>query len=162
MNKQEKLIWTAGFIDADGTITIKRTLRNGKYYHLPYISCGQSVKSGKKEAIEILKELFGGSIYEFETKSTSRRLNVYQWCITSKTAYECAKTLQKYLIVKKKQSKVLTEFYKIFIVNGGKNLTDQDRIDRDEYYYKMRELNFRGKARLQRLSEKTPKGEATV
>lgn len=154
-----KLIWAAGFMDGEGTITIKRVKRgkNGKLYHLPYISCAQVTKPNNVKALMVLQELFGGSLSTFIQKPKyGDRIDTTTWNVTSKKALECAQKLLPHLIIKNRQAELLIEFTELF-VRGGKRtwLTDKERMEREVHFYKMRDLNVKGKLRLQRLNEET-------
>lgn len=161
-----ELIWSAGFMDGEGTITIKRVRRgnDGKLYHLPYISCGQVNKPDNLEALKKLQKLFGGSITHYIQKPKHRDwIDTITWNVTSKLALSCAEKLSPYLVIKNKQAKLLIDFAKLFIRNGLKTwLTESERDEREVYFWKMRDLNVKGKIRLQRLSEKTAKADAIV
>lgn len=154
-----KIIWAAGFIDGEGTITIKRIKRKGFIYHQPYITCSQTTRG--KECIEILKELFGGSISHYKFKTGKNWGDVVQWTVASQKALSCAKLLLPYLVYKKPLAKLLISFYDLKRENVYR-LEPLDYSRRDDIYEKMRNYNVKGKVRLQRLSEKTPQGDATV
>jgi len=74
MSIQEQIIWAAGFLDADGTLTIKRCRRgkDGKWNFLPYISCGQVESNQSWKVLKRLKELFGGNICRWQSKQKFR------------------------------------------------------------------------------------------
>ncbi len=157
MNTTQKKIWAAGFMDGEGTITIKRWVRYGKIHYQPYISCCQVQKPLNIEAIKILQELFGGSISMYTQKpNTSQRLDTIQWSIVSQNALQCAKILLPYLQIKKVQCKLLISFYsETNQKKGNYRLNEHDHLIRSQLWEKMSKLNVRGKLRLQRLSEKT-------
>src|ERR1035437_2085854 len=103
----DNISYLAGFMDGEGTITLKRIKRKGLVYHQPYISCAQVIKGIK--ALDLLKDTFGGSFYTYRQKGM--RSDTVQWVVASQKALECAKQLLPYLILKKKQAELLISFY---------------------------------------------------
>jgi len=160
MDTIEKIIWAAGFIDADGTITIKR-YREGKqrkWSFSPHISCGQVESNQSWKVLKILKELFGGNIYRWESKQRFRTDKGYttiypmrptvSWQVTSKAAVECINKLKPYLVLKRANGELLSEFTEKFFRGTEYRahwLTDDERSHREDYFYKMRALNGKGK-----------------
>jgi len=158
-NIKEQIVWAAGFLDGEGTITIKRYNYKDRHYYTAYISCSQTIKGTK--AIKFLKDIFGGHIYQWQPKGN--RLETISWCVTSKKAELCAKRLLPYLIIKRKQTLLLLKFCKTIIKRTEQyRLKESDYENREKLFYQMRKLNVKGKLHLQRLSEKTPKGDAIV
>lgn len=158
---KEKIIWTAGFMDGEGTITIKRYHRNGRIVYQPYISCCQASTNGGEKAIQFLRDNFGGSISNYQ--QTGQRNATSLWAIVSTGALEFAEKLLPYLTIKKERAEILIDYYKnIEKGKGGNKLSDEELKKRESYWLKMRVLNERGTLHLQRLSEVTPKGDATV
>lgn len=158
---KEKTLWTAGFIDGEGSITIKRYHRNGRIVYQPYISCCQANPNGGDKAIQFLKDTFGGSISRYNQKGQRNATSL--WAITSQTALTFAKRLYPYLTIKKERAGIIIDYYKNINKGKGYNkLSEQEMEKREKYWLKMRSLNERGTLHLQRLSEVTPKGDATV
>lgn len=155
------LAWAAGFLDGEGTLTIKRYRRwKGLdfLYYIPQISCAQVNKPLNRVAIKKLKSLFGGYIYHYEVKLEKRgnRLDVIQWGVTSLAARKCLPLILPFLVIKKPQAKLLLKFWEVHKGNRqGHKLTSRDREIRKKFFDKMRTLNVKGKLRLQRLNEKT-------
>ena len=152
-------VWAAGFMDGEGTITIKRVKQRGYIYHQPYITCAQTLKGNS--ALKILKDIFGGSLYIYRQKG--QRIDTVQWTIVSKDAMNCAKTLYPYLVLKKKQAEIIMRFYDEKEIYKYKMPMSEIKR-RENMFIEMRKLNVKGKIKfqLQRLNEETPKGEATV
>lgn len=153
-------------MDGEGTLTIKRVKRgkHNKLYHLPYVSCAQVKKPDNILALERLKDLFGGSLSNYIQQPTQGdRIDTVTWCVTSRMALECAQKLLPYLVIKNKQAKLLIEFTELFVRNNEKTwLTDIQRNERELFFWKMRDLNVKGKIRLQRLNEETAKADVIV
>lgn len=158
---KEKIIWTAGFMDGEGTITIKRYHRNGRIVYQPYISCVQASTNGGDKAIQFLKDTYGGSISRYQQKGQRNATSL--WTVVSQDALEFATKLYPYLTIKKERAKILIDYCQnIQKGRGGNKLSDEELARREKYWLEMRVLNERGTLHLQRLSEVTPKGDATV
>lgn len=158
---KEKIIWTAGFIDGEGSITIKRYTRNGRIVYQPYVSCCQANPNGGDKAIQFLQDTFGGSISRYSQKGQRNATSL--WVVVSQNALEFVKKVYPYLTIKKERAKILMDYYKDIQKGKGYNkLSDEELDKREKYWLKMRVLNERGTLHLQRLSEVTPKGDAIV
>ena len=154
------IAWAAGFIDADGTITIKRCKRgkDRKWNYLPYIAVSQKDGVMGNLAVSALKKLFGGNVYRWtstqnmklldgKTITAYKRNNTVNWQITSLGASNCIDKIYPHLVSKKNQGKILIEFISKFY-RGVKYrahwLTDKDRNERLKYFEKMRVFNVKG------------------
>ena len=179
MDTIEQIIWAAGFIDADGTVTIKRCRRGkeGKWNFLPYIACGQVESNQSWKVLKLLKKLFGGNICRWESKqrykiekgwTTTYPVNpTISWQVTSKAAVECTEKIKPYLVLKRGNAELLAEFNQKFFRGTeyrAHRLTDEDRLLREEYFYKMRAFNGKGKLTTPSTTERenTQKSDATV
>ena len=112
MNKREKTIWAAGFLDGEGSLMLKRYkskfCKRGITFQ-PVVTCSQSIKG--KQTIELLYNLFGGSIKTHPQKGM--RNKVITWGVVSRDAQKCIRQVKKFLIYKKEQADILDEFYRI-------------------------------------------------
>ena|ERR1700733_4834323 len=154
--------WAAGFIDGEGTITIKRYYRGNRVHFQPYVACTQAEGFNHFEAIDHLQALFGGSIAYGKAKPP--RTATRQWICASRKAIECLRKIRPYLSIKHTNADILLRYYEVTNARakGYYRLSDEELALRQEIWDEMRLLNQRGTLRLQRLSEQTPKGEATV
>jgi hypothetical protein len=158
---KQKLAYYAGFIDGEGTITIKRAYRNKKLYYTVNCSCGQVNKKPNSDVVREMKNLFGGYVYEWSQKLGSNRIDTIQWCVTSKLAKDFLNLITPYLVIKRKQAEVAKKFNKT-IYKKFRHTSDKTREKRAILFDEMRKYNVKGRLRLQRLNEETPKGEAIV
>lgn len=161
-----QIAWAAGFLDGEGTITIKRyhSYKGQSLRYQAYISCGQVDKPENAKAIELLKFLFGGSVSRY-TQTTKKDvwLNTVSWAVVSNDAFKCAEIITPYLKIKHRQAKLLMKFHKDMTrEKGRKRLTERELKKRDDYWWAMRQFNVKGNLRLQRLNEGTPKGDVIV
>lgn len=154
--------WAAGFIDGEGTITLKRYFRYGKVIsYQPYITCTQADSINHFLAIERLQKLFGGSLARSTPKPP--RLPTLQWTVVSSDALKCIELIRPYLKIKHTHSDILLRYSREVIKGKGYHrIPDEETKKREGFWNEMRLLNERGTLRLQRLSEQTPKGEAIV
>ena len=158
MYTKTDLAWAAGFIDADGTITLKRWKRGKAIYYQPWITVTQVAEY--EASVRKLQAMFGGNIYGSHPKN---RLPVLQWACVSKQAIACAKKLLPYLMVKHYRAELVLQFEGLLIERTKQyKLSDANQSERAKLWDKIRAEHRKGTLRLQRLSEKTPKGDATV
>jgi hypothetical protein len=102
------LAYLAGAIDADGHITVQRSLRKqGKRYtHSPTYYLPKIGYTSTDEVVPILlSQTFGGSIYQHRPRNPSHRL-VYNWSITTAASGGVARLLIPYLRQKRKQAEL--------------------------------------------------------
>jgi hypothetical protein len=157
------LAWAAGFIDGEGTITLKRYKSHyttHKIHYQPFVSLGQANYDGHFAGVERMKEIFGGSVSKY--KAVPPRQEQLTWCVVSRQAVDCLKRIRPYLIVKAKHADLLISYYETAGLRESYRITDEELAKREKIWSKMRSMNQKGKLHLQRLSEITPKGDATV
>jgi hypothetical protein len=165
--------WAAGFIDGEGTISVKRFFRNrknGRYiYYQPFLSLSQAVVGGHDKGVFKMQELFGGSVSHWHGKTARDGYNRYptvQWSVVSNDALKCINMIYPYLVCKKENADVILRFYKER--NKGKGgsgkvtLTKKEQKFRESLFYESRKLNQKGKLYLQRLNEETAKADVIV
>lgn len=165
--KDLELAWIAGFMDGEGSITIKKYARykGQSIRYQAYVCCNQATEDTTEamKALLLLQKHFGGSIYKQSKSKDSKVREAHQWLIVSSTAVDCVKQLLPYLIVKRKQAELLIQYGKgINSKRGAKRLTDEILQTRYNYWYEMRKLNVRGTDHLQRLNEETAKADVIV
>ena len=112
MNEEEKIAFTAGFVDADGHFhvvkeTKKLYLKTGTTSHVVYYYPRIVVTQKDPAICYWLKEKFGG--YVGLCKDKKKGTESYQWSLKGRDAVDLAKKLQPYLITKKEQVKKLFE-----------------------------------------------------
>jgi len=166
-----KYAWAAGFIDGEGTISIKRYFRTRKdgsrfIAYQPFVSLSQAVVGGHEQGVIEMHKLFGGHISNYNDKRDTSRYATMQWAIVSKGAVECIKSIYPFLVVKRKNADVMLRWYKETdkLTGGSKKikLTQEECDKREKLYFESHALNQKGKLRLQRLNEPTPQGDVIV
>lgn len=145
---ERNIIWAAGFIDGEGTITFKRYNRNSQINYQPYMSCSQVDKPKQAEAIFLLKALFGGSVYRYKQK-TGVKNDVIQWSIVSRNAESAIRLLRPFLKVKQEQADLALGFYENMVIRQGpRKRTQEENSYRESLWASMRRLNQKGKLTL--------------
>lgn len=99
--------YLAGVLDSDGSFSIaidtwrQRHLgRNPAYQEI--VAIGQC----DPQAIQLAKELFGGSVRAEKARAENRRPMFY-WQATNKIAVECVRALLPYLRIKRRQAELI-------------------------------------------------------
>lgn len=164
MDTELEYAWAAGFIDGEGTITLKRyksQYTTRKIHYQPFVSLGQANHIGHYDGVRKLQKLFGGSLSTY--KAVPPRQETLSWSMVSRSAVEMLKKIRPYLVIKAAHADLLINYYD-GVGKKGKayRLTDEELANREKIWSKMRSMNQKGKLHLQRLSEVTLKGDATV
>ncbi len=109
-----------------------------------------------------MHDIFGGSIYEYADRRGDR-IPTITWSCTSRDAQKCAERLLPYLLLKNEQAILLIRFYNL-LEKRKKNYRMSKAVDdeRAKLFDEMRKHNVKGRLRLKRLNEETPKGDAIV
>ena len=124
-------------------------------YYRPHISVGHLLK----EPLEVLRELFGGTILRGKDKLGFHW--VWRMSSTAQT-FACAEELLPYLVVKRKQAELLIQFRGVSALRGQHPKTGQfmSQMDgyhaiRAQYHALMMSLNKR-RVHAERASEEAP------
>lgn len=92
--------YLAGVMDSDGWFTIKRHAANSQYgrsfTYSESAGCGQT----SPEAVELLRNAFGGVVKVRTRKTTGDWKPMHYWAVTNRIAADVAATLRPYLRVK--------------------------------------------------------------
>ena len=149
---KEQLAYFGGFMDADGTITIKRFNRYDRWHYCGVLSCTQVDKPKGAKVIEEMQTLFGGSLSRYTQKpKNSKWLDTIQWQITGRPAEDCVKMLYPYLKIKYRQAELLIEFIDTIALKKERRmyrLTDEVMQKRKQLFAEMRSHNVKGKLRF--------------
>lgn len=104
--EQVTLAYLAGIIDADGTIGVKRSTyaaRVTRDCRQPTYSERIVVRQVQPEAIELLKETFGGYV-GISKPSSKKGRPLFHWSVTDKKAASALAALLPFLRIKKRQA----------------------------------------------------------
>ncbi len=151
MNRQEKIIWAAGFLDGEGCISIIRDRNN--------FQCLVDAAQVNKPPLEVLRELFGGLLRFAE----SPRGGHWQWRVYARRASDACKELLPYLVNKQEQARMLITFQETKGDNGA-FVSPETYAFRAQLYLAVKKLNPRRPLNAERLSEEAPRsaGDAIV
>jgi hypothetical protein len=163
------LAWVAGMLDGEGSLAIKRITRklSGGRKRINYqlwVVVGMAEKPANVKAIDLLHKTFGGNVCRYTPKKI--KPNHYPkiaWTVVSQQALNCLKLVRPYLVIKKPNADLLIDFQETCISRKSKK-NDIEKLKKQEsFFYELRKVNETKKfLHLQRLSEETPKGDATV
>lgn len=173
MNKKNihKYAYTAGCIDCDGWITLKKSWSDVKRgigksprYHL---TVGLNNKDGR--VVQYLQGVWGGNIYYRESHSESGYFPDsfnYTWAITSSRAKELLKKILPFLQYKKDQAEIAIRLQNRLDSkkSRGKQLTKNELQKREYLYQECKRLKkvYKVPMQVQRLSGRTSKEDAIV
>lgn len=107
--------YLAGALDADGHITVTRSLRKkGKRYtHAPtYYHPRIGYTSTERIVPDLFKATFGGSIHEHQPKNKDYK-RVFMWMVGTADVIKVASSLEPYLRQKKAQAQIVQLLCKI-------------------------------------------------
>ena len=124
MKKSELYPYLAGIIDGEGSIGIahykgkKYSYRMKRENFLPYMSCGMTYKGIPK----MLHKEFGGAFYEQKYKEKESRKALYIWKLNNaKPILECLNKIEKFLIVKKRNARLVRTLAERMNKQNGQN-----------------------------------------
>jgi hypothetical protein len=155
-NKERLYSYFAGAIDADGFISIQKTVRKNKSL-TPRVYYNAKIgltSSNNRAVLELLKENFGGSIYSY-TPSNPNARPWSVWQTSDKHARDILVTLLPYFMAKKRQAEIIVDFVNIcdaqwqYIKRMQKapyHITTEMLALREHYYEQVAALNSKKKA----------------
>jgi hypothetical protein len=97
----------AGLFDGEGTIGINHVVRQRRSrekkesYYIIYLS----IANRNKTALELAKQLFGGSIYSYK-RGGSEKAPMHRWSVATRKAALFLQAIQPYAIIKKEHIQV--------------------------------------------------------
>jgi hypothetical protein len=127
--------YLAGIIDGEGTITLSR--RHPDQTPSPNVS----ISNSSLQMLKWVKRHFGGWISKKRTYKAHHR-QTYVWGITHNKAIDLLKLIEKHLIIKKPQARLILSKYKAVTVRTGKYTAAQLKRKMD-LVAKIRLLNQR-------------------
>ena len=157
--------WVAGLVDGEGSLALKRQIRKDVYItnYQVWVTVGMSERPENRGALEWLHKHYGGSLGVQKRKGAeAHRRDKIAWTVVSQDGLRFLKDVQPYLRIKKEQARLLIDFQENWKSRFGMKRDPVKKLKHEWFFYQLRELNTKGKLRLQRLSEKTLTREATV
>lgn len=111
--KKIELAYLAGVMDSDGSFSIAiDTWRQRKFGQCPAYQEIVAIGQCDKQSMELLQELFGGTIRCQKSSGPNRR-PVYYWQASNKVAIIVVRALLPYLRIKRRQAETLLALRKI-------------------------------------------------
>lgn len=155
------LAYIAGLVDGEGSLQIKRKRRCGKIHYQLWVTIGMAHRQENVAILDEVKATFGGNISTIAAKGN--RVGAYHWTIVSQQGLSFLKRIRPYLKIKAKQADLLIQFQEQTVSRKGKKNDLAKFAKQEEIFCKLVPLNYKGKLRLQRLSEEPAViAEATV
>ena len=156
MNKKINLAWSAGIIDADGSIYISKTKATQRRITPRYIA-NLYVGNTSEYMVNELQRIFGGSKSLDTRKDLPNSKPFWHWNLGPKATCLVLKQIVPFLRVKKDKAKIAINFYKscqrykVKIIRkkdgtaAGTMQISKSEIDRREkIYQQMKLLNHKG------------------
>lgn len=141
MFDREKIIYLAGIIDGEGTVSLEiqnanKTCRKTDYYAVRLL-----VTNTNKRLIDWCHENFGGTI-RARTKHPKRK-QCYNWSIHSFGAIAILEECEPFMINKRRHAQILIEF--MHTKDGSSWIvTKEVQAKRRELYQEIKSLNKQG------------------
>ena len=137
MRKTEKLAYTAGVVDGEGSIILH--CPDKRYNNL---RIRVSVTNTAEWLVQWLKFQYGGSIQREIGKGNNK--TAYHWCIFSNKALEFLKLILPYLNLKHPQAELAIKVQEAKRVRATRKRTDEERAVEQAQHILMKEFNKRG------------------
>lgn len=141
--KQQALIWAAGFIDGEGTISMYE--RPG-YDKIPEIFIKIQAVNTQKRALSRLYTLFGGSIQSVHKLDERNWKPSFCWSATHYIAENAIRELYPFLLLKRPQAKLALEA-RTYVRPAGTyyRRSESHILALSKLLKKFRKLNHKGK-----------------
>lgn len=138
MEREQQVIWAAGFFDGEGCVCIIKP-----YSHTTH-TLRLQVAQTKIEPLLRLRELWGGNIQAIKRQQLTHA-NAYLWVAASRLAERPLKEMLPYLLVKREQAQLGLEFIKLIRSrNDRRRLSHEELQTREAARWAMGELNAKG------------------
>lgn len=150
--------YIAGVVDADGHVALSRVNKRPPSQRLASVKYQAEivVTNTDPRLIDFLTAAFGGRVYT-RKKIAEHHKTTYSWRAGDRVAWQMAKAIAPYALIKQAQLLLLIEFYegKIEHKRGtGATLTPEEQARRADIHARIRALV--DDRRPQRLSERAP------
>lgn len=136
----DKIIYLAGIIDGEGSISIEIQNANTVSRKTDYYSIRLVVINTCKPLLDWIVDNFGGKIST--RKSYINRKQCYNWTLLSHKASDLLKRCIPYMIVKKQRAQIIVDFMKTKEV--GWYVSEEVQNIRRDLYAQMKSLNKLG------------------
>lgn len=141
--------WAAGFIDGEGTISIRK-IKKPQGRPSPAYDMYLQVSNTKLEALHRLQALFGGTVCRANTPRWGWNIRpLFHWTLATAQCAPCLRAILPYLCLKAEQARLGLELHRIkqaekhFHQISQCSLTEEQIQARELLYLKCRVLNER-------------------
>ena len=154
--KRDHIIYLAGIIDADGSVSISRATPRGVVN--PRYVLEVNVVNTSTELMAWLLETFGGRMVARRMSKPEVQRPTFDWKYSNGKAMWLLELVEPFLIVKRERAQLGIKLIKHWTTNHGQGARlDPDEVARREFIYqRMKELNRFGIVQPQRLSLPAP------
>ena len=135
--------WMAGFFDGDGNVAIGRALGDPRA-KAPYYSLMVTINNTKKEVLEYLWGIFGGSL-----KPVKKRPRIYVWVIQGEKAGEFLNLIYPHSKLKRKEIEIANKFLSLPRQPGSKRVPLELTQLREQCLQEIKALHYPGRGRPQ-------------
>lgn len=155
MISETELAWVAGFSDGEAYIGVEKRKPRGQHKSPEYLPTIE-IANTNQGVVKFLRDLFGGRVQPDLKRKPSEK-QAYKWAIHSKQAVHVLKELCPYLRLKQKQVELVLELAEGIghFYGNHQRLPDAEIMRREEIYQKVKVLNSRGSAGLERGFQET-------
>lgn len=133
LNKQTIDAYTAGLIDGEGCIRIRKDTYKKRYSAIQYMLVVEVVMRDK-QAVEMVHKEYGGSI--------GINHGYYHWQIYSQNALIMIERIKPYLLIKKTEADLAVEFQSGIFQNTSRKTSEEEVQRRDKIYHEMRNCKY--------------------
>lgn len=133
-----EIVYLAAFVDAEGTIVVVRTERDGPAGPRPAWNPNIRVYNANRSVIQHINKIFGGSLLA-QKKNSSQPGYIYSLTWNGRKGSNIARLLLPYLKIKKEQAKVYLE-YPFAPIRSSRRVDIITMKKRDQVAARLREL----------------------
>jgi len=145
VNEQE-WAYLAGFVDADGAITVTRGF-SSRSPTRPTYTVRLGVSNCDKDIIDWLVAELGGGVSLSNRNAPRHHRSLWRWSVSGTSAGPILFSLLPYLHIKQKRAELALQFIGTIGSPGGPGLTKEVVRQRDHIFKHLARMNQRGRAR---------------
>lgn len=139
------LAYTAGIIDGEGTIIIRRTsMWSNERWKKRGFGLAVQVGISDRELCDWLRELWGGSVYTYKDKRSEYWKAISRWFISANQALALLEAILPYLRLKRTQAEVGIAFQQAKKKRGSRHRKEGEIEAEIKSYWFIRKLKDRG------------------
>jgi len=146
MSNETDLAWAAGYIEADGSIGIRKFQRKPPGHCSPSYFVQVTVHSINKAAVQSLHDIIGdGSVFLHRRNGGISKRDIYLYVADQARGARCLKKILPYLRIKKKHARIALKLQALLDkrkkAGHRKTLTPEEIEAREDLYLQLKWLN---------------------